>query len=173
VRATSRAFRSTGNSAESVRGQPPAFSAFFETRSDNERAPAACRRCLLAQEAQVSNTKSKNIHDPAIKSAKRRRERVYLGETSPQRRAHAETVLARYPELDGDELDELLYWYRREASSMDVALIASNEAIREPYRAFRRDHVDRFSLKEKLVGALLLAGGAGAIGALAGVEFAL
>jgi hypothetical protein len=54
---------------------------------------------------------------------------------------------------------------------MDVALLASNEAIRERYRAFRRDHVEQFSLKEKLVGALLAAGAAGAIGALAGVEF--
>lgn len=108
----------------------------------------------------MSNTKSRMIHD-----------RAYLGETSPKRRARAEGILARYPELDRDELAELLHWYRREASAMDVALLASNEAIRERYHAFRRAHVDRFSLKEKLVGALLVAGGAGAIGALAGVEF--
>jgi hypothetical protein len=127
----------------------------------------------MAQEARVSNTKSRKIHDPAIRSAKARADRAHLGETSPQRRAHAEAILARYPELDAGELAELLHWYRREASAMDVALVASNEAIRERYRAFRHDHVDRFSLKEKLVGALLLAGGAGAIGALAGVEFAL
>jgi hypothetical protein len=121
----------------------------------------------------MSNTKSRKIHDPAIRSARDRPVAAHLGATSPRRRADAEALLARYHELDGDELAELLQWYRREASSMDVALLASNEAIEEPYRAFRREHVDRFSAKEKVVGALLLAGGAAAIGALAGVEFAL
>jgi hypothetical protein len=125
----------------------------------------------LAQEAHVSNTQSKNVHDPAIRSARSRADRAHLGETSPRKRAHAEAILARYPELGREELADLLHWYRREASAMDVALLASNEAIRERYRAFRRDHVERFSLKEKLVGALLVAGAAGAIGALAGVEF--
>jgi hypothetical protein len=127
----------------------------------------------LAQEAHVSNTQSKNIHDPAIRSAGSRADRAHLGETSPQKRAHAETMLARYPGLEHEELAELLRWYRREASAMDVALLASNEALRERYRAFRRDHVERFSLKAKLVGALLVAGTAGALGALAGMELAI
>ena len=121
----------------------------------------------------MSNTQSKNVHDPAIRSARSRADRAHLGETSPRKRADAEAILARYPELGRDELAELLHWYRREASAMDVALLASNEGIRERYRAFRRDHVERFSLKEKLVGALLVAGAAGVIGALAGVEFAI
>ena len=121
----------------------------------------------------MSNIKSKKAHDPAIRSARSRSHRAYLGETSPQRRAHAEATLARYPDLDPNELAELLHWYRREASARDVALLASNETIHESYRAFRRVHVDRFSVKEKLVGALLVAGAAGAIGALAGVEFAI
>lgn len=115
----------------------------------------------------MSSTKSKMIHDRAIRST---RDRAHLGETSPRRRAHVEALLGRYAELDGEELADLLQWYRREASSMDVALLASNESIREGYQAFRREHVDKFSLKEKLVGALLVAGGAAAIGALAGVE---
>ena len=121
----------------------------------------------------MSNTQSKKIHDPAVRSARSRDDRAYLGETSPQKRAHAEAFLARYPELGHEELTELLYWYRREASSMDVALLASNEAIAEGYSSFRRDHVERFSLKEKIVGALLVAGSAGAIAALAGVELAI
>ncbi len=121
----------------------------------------------------MSNTKSRNIHDPAIRSPQHLPDRAHLGETSPRRRARAERHIARYPELDGDELAELLQWYRREASAMDIALIASNEGLREHYRAFRREHVDRFSLKEKLVGALLVAGAAGAVAALAGVELAI
>jgi hypothetical protein len=114
----------------------------------------------------MSNTHSKNIHDPAIRSGRSRADRAHLGETSPQRRARAERIVARYPQLERHELAELLHWYRREASAMDVALLASNESIREPYRAFRRDHVERFSLKEKLVGALLVAGAGGFIVAL-------
>ena len=115
-------------------------------------------------------SKSRTNNDRAARSAEYR---AHLGETSPQRRARIEALLGCYGALDGAELAELLHWYRREASSMDVALLASNEAIRDGYRAFRREHVDRFSLKDKLVGALLVAGAAGAIGALAGVEVGL
>jgi hypothetical protein len=133
------------------------------------RAPAAA----LAQEAHVSNIRSKNAPDPAVRSARIRADRTHLGETSPHKRAHAEAILERYPELGREELAQLLHWYRREASSMDVALLASNDAIREPYRAFRRDHIEPFSLKEKVVGALLVAGAASGIAALAGVELAI
>lgn len=121
----------------------------------------------------MSNTKSRNIHDPAIRSARGSPVDAYLGATAPERRARAEELIARYHELDSEEVAELVQWYRREASSMDVGLLASNEAISESYRAFRRDHVDRFSLRDKLVGALIVAGAAAGIGALAGVEFGL
>jgi hypothetical protein len=120
----------------------------------------------------MSKSKSKKIHDPAIRSA-RQRHRVYLGETSPKKRERAEALIARYPELGSEELERLLYWYRREASSMDVALLASNEAIHDRYRAFRRDHVERFSLKDKIVGGLLVAAAAAGIAAIGGVELGL
>jgi hypothetical protein len=45
----------------------------------------------------MSNTQSKNIHDPAIRSGRSRADRAHLGETSPRMRAHAEAILARYP----------------------------------------------------------------------------
>ncbi len=121
----------------------------------------------------MSKTKSRNIHDPAVRSARGSPVDAYLGATAPERRARAEELIARYHSLDADELAELLNWYRRQASSMDMALLASNEAIGEPYRAFRREHVDRFSVRDKLVGALILAAGAAGVGALAGLEFGL
>ena len=120
----------------------------------------------------MSKSRSKKIHDPALRSA-RGRHREHLGETSPERRARAESFIARYPQLGSEELARLLHWYRREASSMDVALLASNEDIRDRYRAFRRDHVERFSLRDKLVGGLLVAGAAAAVAALGGVELAI
>jgi len=120
----------------------------------------------------VSKTQSKNDHDPAIRSAGIAPDRTHLGETSPQRRAFAEKILARYPELGREELAELLHWYRREASSMDVALLASNEGIRERYRAFRRDHVEQLGAKAKAITALIALGIAGAAGAVALWEIA-
>jgi hypothetical protein len=120
----------------------------------------------------MSKSKSKKIHDPAVRSA-RERHRVHLGETSPQKRARAEAFIARYPQLGSEELARLLHWYRREASAMDVGLLASNEDIRERYQAFRRDHIERFSFKDKLVGGLLVAGAAVAIAAIGGVELAI
>jgi hypothetical protein len=104
---------------------------------------------------------------PAKHPRKGRERVVHLGETSRERRAHAERLLARYPRLAPGELDELLEWYRREASAMDVALIASDDRIRGRYRAFREDHIDGFSVKEKLASVLLAVGALGFIGAVA------
>jgi len=58
------------------------------------------------------------------------------------RRAQVEAALARYPDLDRDRIDELIHWFRKEASARDVAMIACNEAILESYRRFRADHID-------------------------------
>lgn len=120
----------------------------------------------------MSNTKSKTIHDPATRSGRSAPERAYLGETSPERRAHAERMLARYPALDREELAELLQWYRREASSMDVALLACNESIGERYRAFRNDHVERLGAKAKAITTLIAVAIAGLVAAFGIWEFA-
>jgi hypothetical protein len=98
---------------------------------------------------------------------KRSGEVAHLGETSRERRARAEELLARYPRLAPAELSDLLQWYRREASAMDVALLASEGRLRSHYRAFRRDHIDGFSLKEKLAGVVLAIGAIGFLGAVA------
>ena len=84
--------------------------------------------------------------------------RAHLGETSPDRRARIERLVARYPELDADELAQLVHWYRREASAMDVALLASNEALTDRFGAFCRVHVAPFNWREKTITALLSAG---------------
>ena len=92
---------------------------------------------------------------------------VHLGETSKDKRERAESLLARYHALSAAEHRELLRWYRQEASAMDAALIASNARIQDRYRAFRRDHIDAFSWKEKLIGALLAGGALAFLGAVA------
>ena len=101
----------------------------------------------------MSNRKIDSPAKPA-----RRRVEPYLGETCSEKRAQAEGALANYPHLDPHELSRLLHWYRREASAMDVALVASNETLRSRFEAFHLDHIAPFSWREKLFTAALSAG---------------
>jgi hypothetical protein len=103
----------------------------------------------------------KNFNQPTEPIGDRRPARGHLGETSRERRAEIEALLARYPDLEPDELDDLVHWYRREASAMDVALVASNEAVSEPFGAFCRAHVGSLTARDKAITALLGAGVAG------------
>lgn len=69
-----------------------------------------------------------------------------------ERRARIEGVLARYPHLTPEGLAELTCYFDKEASSLDIALIASNEAISAPYRTFRADHIDPLRPRDWLRG---------------------
>ncbi|HEX8056171.1 MAG TPA: hypothetical protein VF481_05890 [Novosphingobium sp.] len=68
------------------------------------------------------------------------------------RRMQIEAALADYPHVSKESLGGLLHWFRREASSLDVAMLASNEAIAEPYRRFRADHIDRITAQDVMKG---------------------
>ena len=74
-----------------------------------------------------------------------------------------EALLGRYPALSAGELQELLEWFAREASADDVAVIASNEAIRDGYLRFRAEHVDALTLKDLARAALFVALAAAAL----------
>ena len=94
-----------------------------------------------------------------------------LGRGEHQDRARVERLLAHYPALSERELAEVTHWFEREASALDVALVASNEEIREGYRRFRAEQVDPLTLADcaraaavtalavALIGALLWMGG--------------
>lgn len=69
------------------------------------------------------------------------------------RRQAIEAILALYPAISQEQLDELIHWFNREASALDVALVASNEAIRPGYARFRADHIDRLRAKEVFIAA--------------------
>lgn len=71
-----------------------------------------------------------------------------------ERRAQIEAVLADYPNVSPERLDELLHWFRKEASSLDVALVASNQAIAESYARFRADHIDSLKGRDIVRGVL-------------------
>ena len=73
-----------------------------------------------------------------------------------RRRAGIEAALARYPHLSPEAVKELTDWFAREASALDVGLIASNEELAEPWRRFRADHIDPLRPKDWLFGLALV-----------------
>ena len=77
---------------------------------------------------------------------------------SVQRRLEVEARLAEYPELTSDKVIDLIYWFKREATAMEVATVASNPEIQDRYRQFRDRHLDKLS-----TGEIVLATGFGMI----------
>jgi|EndMetStandDraft_8_1072994.scaffolds.fasta_scaffold153742_4 hypothetical protein len=73
------------------------------------------------------------------------------------RRAQIEAALAQYPDLERHRLEELIHWFRKEASARDVAMIACNEAVLEPYRRFRADHIDPLTARDAIRVVAILA----------------
>jgi hypothetical protein len=57
-------------------------------------------------------------------------------------RKRIEAALADYPDISKDRLAALITWFHQEASALDVAMLASNEALADRYRQFRADHID-------------------------------
>lgn len=61
------------------------------------------------------------------------------------RRGRIITLLAQYPRLDSDDLAELLHWFRKEASALDVGLIASDPHLAVSYEGLKKDHLDQLT----------------------------
>jgi hypothetical protein len=78
------------------------------------------------------------------------------------RRACIERTLANYPNLDSQAVADVRHWFRKEASALDVALLATNQDLAEAYRRFRADHVDRLT-RGDIVRAILFVAAAAAI----------
>jgi hypothetical protein len=101
--------------------------------------------------------------------------RAWIG-SGPVRRSNPgadriEELLGRYPELTELELHELIHWFEREASALDVALLASNEGIARGYgrfRAERNDPLDAGDIVRAVLGLAIVSAVVLGIGALAG-----
>lgn len=81
--------------------------------------------------------------------------------TRARRRVEIERILARYPHLTPEALSELTDYFDRDASALDVGLIASNPDVAEPYRQFRARHIDPLGPRDWARGAgfaILMAG---------------
>lgn len=70
------------------------------------------------------------------------------GSTRDDRRACAKALLARYPDLPSDQLDDLLRWFRKEASALDVGLISMDDEVSQQYALLKRDELDRFAMPD-------------------------
>ena len=76
---------------------------------------------------------------------------------SAQRRAFIEGLLTRYPLIDSSELHDLKRWFGKEATTLDVGLIASDPSLAKPYRRFADEHIDPLSKIDLLYAALTIA----------------
>lgn len=73
------------------------------------------------------------------------------------RRAHIEALLGDYPRISDAEIELLKNWFRRQASALDVAQVASNADIAIQYRAFRAEHIDRIGARDMGKAAIAVA----------------
>jgi hypothetical protein len=68
------------------------------------------------------------------------------------RRRAIEGIIASYPSLTDEQLEEVLRYLKREASAMDQAMIASNPDIKRQYGQLSRDHyLDRLRPTQVIV----------------------
>ncbi|MCV0386081.1 MAG: hypothetical protein K5821_06570 [Nitrobacter sp.] len=70
------------------------------------------------------------------------------GAIRDERRAYVKALLTRYPDLPSDQRDDLLRWFRREASALDVGLISMGDEVSQQYTLLKRDELDRFAMPD-------------------------
>jgi hypothetical protein len=66
------------------------------------------------------------------------------GAARAEERARIAALLSRYPNLAEDELAAIDRWFRKDATALDIGMLASDESIVAQYRAYRAEHYDRF-----------------------------
>lgn len=75
-------------------------------------------------------------------------QKQYEAVIAAEERARMAALLARYPNLTENELAEIHNWFDRVASALDIGLLSSQPEIAEQYRAYRAEHIDRFTKKD-------------------------
>lgn len=66
-------------------------------------------------------------------------------------------MFAAYPDISQEDERELIQWYRKEASALDVGLIASDPDLKPGLDRFRARHVNRFTFTDILMAAAFVA----------------
>jgi hypothetical protein len=57
-------------------------------------------------------------------------------------------LLQQYPNVSENELGELKTWFRRQATALDIGMLASKAEIEGGYARFRKEHIDGFGAKD-------------------------
>lgn len=68
---------------------------------------------------------------------------VHSSSHAAERRVRIEAVLASYPHIAEEDLADLLHWFRKEASPLEVGLIAGAPELAQPYQRLKAEHLDR------------------------------
>jgi hypothetical protein len=78
-----------------------------------------------------------------------------------ERLTRVAALLQRYPDVSHHELSELKTWFKRQASALDIGILASKEEVGRGYALFREEHIDRFAGKDfaTIVAALIALAG--------------
>lgn len=63
--------------------------------------------------------------------------------THTGKRAAIARLLVAYPNIDESECEEIIAFIKREASALDMALLGSDDATRQPLGQFRSDFAKR------------------------------
>ena len=74
--------------------------------------------------------------------------KIQTASAAEARRAHVEALLTAYPDVTAEEHTLIVNWFGQDATSLDVALVASNPAAQRGYRQFRAEHVDKFTPRD-------------------------
>jgi hypothetical protein len=88
-------------------------------------------------------------------------EKTPPGASSAERRARIEAMIALYPDTTAEQLQELVHWFKHDATALDVGMVSSNPDIHEAYVQFRTQELDRLKVKDYA----LIAGVIGTLGA--------
>jgi hypothetical protein len=81
-----------------------------------------------------------------------------------ERQAQIETLIAKYPRISSEELNDVLFWLKHEATALEVGFLASDPALERKYRQLRSDHLDRLNRHDALHAAAVF----GTVAAVAG-----
>lgn len=92
--------------------------------------------------------RQQRLHTNVEVTVKKMENKQYNDVNPDQRRLQIEAALAEYPQLPSDSVDDIIAWFKREATAFEVGILASNSAIYDNYRRFRRDHIDRLTIPE-------------------------
>ena len=79
------------------------------------------------------------------------------GDFAAEKRAHIEALIAHYPNLNPEEKQLLMKWFRKEASSYDVAMISQRDDLQAGYAQIRTD-LHSLSLGDWVMSGAIISG---------------